>query len=220
MIREASRIMSNSFEVPVGRRRVEEVIKRSRFITTLARAPDAEAARAFVRRIQEEFPDATHNCWAFVAGPAGSTMSVGMSDDGEPHGTAGRPMLHVLLHSGVGEVVAVVTRYYGGVKLGTGGLARAYSSGVQLALESLPREAKVDRRAVRIRVSYGVGDAVRRLLETRGIPIDDEVFGEEVEFRVAVPVDALDEIRREVAGLSRGGGVVETVSEAGPSDQI
>ncbi|NLG62975.1 MAG: hypothetical protein GX539_12100, partial [Candidatus Cloacimonetes bacterium] len=101
------------------------MVQRSRFIATLAHAPDVESARAFIEEVRAEFPDATHNCWAFVAGPPGSTSHVGFSDAGEPHGTAGRPMLDVLLHSGIGEVAAVVTRYFGGVKLGKGGLVRA-----------------------------------------------------------------------------------------------
>ncbi|HSR43143.1 MAG TPA: YigZ family protein, partial [Longimicrobiales bacterium] len=116
--------------MPARVHRVEEVVRRSRFVTTLARAPDAEAAAAFVQRIRDEMPDATHHCWAFVAGPPGNTRAMGMSDDGEPHGTAGRPMLTALLHGGVGEVVAVVARWFGGTKLGTGGLARAYAGGV------------------------------------------------------------------------------------------
>ena len=83
------------------------MILRSRFTTTLAPARDADEALAFVERMRGEFPDATHHCWAFVAGPPGSTTCIGMSDDGEPHGTAGRPMLNALLHGGVGDIVAV-----------------------------------------------------------------------------------------------------------------
>ena len=88
------------YAIPSRIYRVEELIQRSRFITTAAHAPDANAANAFVDSVRESFPDATHHCWAFVAGPPGSTAHIGMSDDGEPHGTAGRPMLTVLLHSG------------------------------------------------------------------------------------------------------------------------
>src|SRR6185437_606076 len=104
----------------------------------IARVSTPDEAQLLVRELDVEFSDATHNCWAYVAGPPGSTSRVGMSDAGEPHGTAGRPMLTVLLHSGVGEIAAVVTRYYGGTKLGTGGLVKAYGGSVQLALESLP----------------------------------------------------------------------------------
>ncbi len=98
------------YPVPARRIRVEEIISRSRFVATMGPAPTAEAARGFIADVRAEFADATHNCYAFVAGPPGSTAQVGMSDDGEPGGTAGRPMLAVLLGSGIGDVVAVVTR--------------------------------------------------------------------------------------------------------------
>src|SRR5690606_8318142 len=97
--------------IPAHRHRVEEEIKRSRFISTVAYTPTVEEARAFISEISAEFGDASHNCWAYVVGSPGSTGQVGMSDDGEPHGTAGRPMLTVLLHSGIGDICAVVTRY-------------------------------------------------------------------------------------------------------------
>ena len=125
---------TSGYPVPAQDNRIEESIRRSRFITTVSRAEDRAAAGRFVDTIRAEFPDATHHCWAFVAGSPGSTTHVGMSDDGEPHGTAGRPMLNVLLHSDVGEIVAVCTRYYGGTKLGTGGLIRAYGGAASSAL--------------------------------------------------------------------------------------
>ena len=112
--------------------REEETVKRSRFIVTVGRAASPEAAHAFIERIREEHSQATHNCWAFNAGEPGSTAQVGASDDGEPKGTAGRPMLTAVLHSGIGEVVVVVTRYFGGILLGTGGLVRAYQGSAQL----------------------------------------------------------------------------------------
>src|SRR5690625_3641612 len=141
------------YPIPARTHRVEQEIQRSRFITTVAHAPTIEEARAFIDSIREEFPDATHNCWAFAAGPPGDTAAIGMSDDGEPHGTAGRPMLTALLHGGVGEIAAVVTRYFGGTKLGTGGLVRAYTSSVQQALESLPTRERVDRTTLADRKS-------------------------------------------------------------------
>ena len=117
--------------IPAGRHRVEQEVQRSRFLTTVEPVASAEEARAFVARVSAEFPDANHHCWAFVVGPPGSTASVGLSDDGEPHGTAGRPMLTALLHGGVGDIAAVVTRWFGGELLGKGGLVRAYTGGVQ-----------------------------------------------------------------------------------------
>lgn len=194
------------FAVPARVHRVEESIQRSRFITTLAHAPDADAAHAFVDTVRDEFPDATHNCWAFVAGPPGSTTHVGMSDDGEPHGTAGRPMLTALLHGGVGEIVAVCTRYFGGTKLGTGGLSRAYSGGVVRALESLPVEEKVERVPVHLEVGYPDVDAVQRLIAEKELVVLEESFGAEVRYRLGVPVDEVEALGRRIADLTRGEG--------------
>lgn len=199
---------STRFPVPERVHRVEETIRRSRFITTLAHAPDAAAAQAFVSRIREEFPDATHHCWAFVAGPPGSTTHVGMSDDGEPHGSAGRPMLTVLLHAGVGEIVAVSTRYFGGVKLGTGGLSRAYSGGVTRALESLAVTQKVERTPVELEVGYREVDGLQRMIDAMELVILEEEFGRRVRYRLGVPVDDLPDLRRRVADLTRGTGTV------------
>ena len=142
------------YPIPAQQVRFQETISRSRFITTVAAAATPEQAHAFVAEIRTEFPDATHHCYAFVAGPPGSTARVGMSDDGEPGGTAGRPMLSVLLGSGVGDIVAVVTRFFGGTKLGTGGLVRAYSGGVKSALAQLTLQEKVARQTLKLGCAY------------------------------------------------------------------
>ena len=203
--------MSARYPIPARVHRVEEVIQRSRFITTAAHAPDAQAAHAFIQRVRDEFPDATHNCWAFVAGPPGSTTHIGMSDDGEPHGTAGKPMLTTLLHGGVGEIVAVCTRYYGGVKLGTGGLGRAYAGGAKLVLASLPTEERVDRITVDVTVGYAEVDALQRLTAELDVVVEDEEYGASVRYRCAVPDDDLARFRKAVADLTRGDGTVEAV---------
>ena len=196
------------YPVPARIHRVQETIQRSRFTTTVARAPDADAAHAFVQRIRDEFPDATHHCWAFVAGPPGSTTHIGMSDDGEPHGTAGKPMLTTLLHGGVGQIVAVCTRWYGGVKLGTGGLSRAYSGGVNLALASLPTEEKVDRTPLVVTVGYPEVDGLQRLLDDLDVVVADEDYGAEVRYRCLVPDGRVEDLRSAVADLTRGAGSV------------
>jgi len=192
------------YPVPAAEHRVVDVVRRSRFVTTLARAADPDAARAFVNQIRAEFPDATHHCWAFVAGPPGSTTQVGMSDAGEPRGTAGRPMLAVLLHSGVGEVVAVSSRWFGGTKLGTGGLSRAYSAGVGHALEDLPRERMVRRVRVEVEVGYGSLDALRRLTEEVDGRVENEVFGSRVRCGLAIPVDQVEALRTGLADETGG----------------
>ena len=197
------------YAIPSRIYRVEELIQRSRFITTAAHAPDANAANAFVDSVRESFPDATHHCWAFVAGPPGSTAHIGMSDDGEPHGTAGRPMLTVLLHSGVGEVVTVCTRYFGGVKLGTGGLSRAYAGGVKLLLQTLPTELKIKRVHVSVRVAYPHVESLQRLLDDLEVVVEHEEYGEEVTYQIAVPVMTIETLREQLAQLTSGEGVLE-----------
>jgi uncharacterized YigZ family protein len=180
------------------------VIERSRFICTLGHAATPEAAHAFVRGIQAEFPHATHHCWAFVAGPPASSARIGMSDDGEPHGTAGRPILTVLMHSGVGEVAAVVTRYYGGTKLGTGGLARAYSGAVQEALATLVTRERVETTDLTVIVDYAHFAAVRHTLPAVEAELLGEDFGAEVTLRLRVPVAQLGQLRLAIGNAAGG----------------
>ena len=174
----------------------------------VSHAPTSAVAHEFVKQIKDEFADATHNCWAFAAGPPGSTSHVGLSDDGEPHNTAGKPMLNTLLHSGVGEIVAVCTRYYGGAKLGTGGLSRAYSSGVKLALEGLPTEPKIDRVAVEIVIGYENVTDLHRIMTELEVVVEGEEYGERVRFRCAVPTDAFETVAAAVADVTSGSGSV------------
>jgi uncharacterized YigZ family protein len=199
------------YPVPADVHRVEQSIERSRFVCTVARVQTPAEAQALIRAIDAEFDDATHNCWAYVAGPPGSTSHVGMSDDGEPHGTAGRPMLTVLLHSGVGEIAAVVTRYYGGIKLGTGGLARAYSSSVQLAIETMPRAERVDWVELTIEIGYPSVSAVQQLLPRHEAQLLAEEYGAGVRLRFRVPQPRLGSLRAALLDATRGQGVVSVV---------
>lgn len=131
-----------------------------------------------------------------------------MSDDGEPHGTAGRPMLTVLLHSGVGEVVAVVTRYYGGVKLGTGGLARAYSGTVQLALASMPRAQRVALTRMSLTMAYPHVSAVQLLLPAYEATLISQSYTAEVCYELDVPTMRAEALRIAVLDTTRGGAQV------------
>jgi uncharacterized YigZ family protein len=189
------------YPVPARNLRSETVIERSRFITTLGPAATTDAARQFVAAVAAEFPDASHNCWAFVVGPPGDTGRIGMSDAGEPRGTAGRPMLNALLGSGVGDVAAVVTRYFGGVKLGTGGLVRAYGGCVKEALASLPLEEHVERVEMALESSYAGAPELRRLLDQAGALVLEETYGAEVLLRVSVPLDEEPEFLRSLGRL-------------------
>ena len=179
--------MSEAYRIPIEPCRTEETIKRSRFIATLAHAPSAEATHRFVARIRAEFPNAGHHCWACVAGPPGDSRAAGMSDDGEPRGTAGAPMLNTLRHAGVGEIAAVVTRYYGGIKLGTGGLVRAYSGLVSRALIELRTVVKRPLTELTVAVAYAHEDTLRRLLAAAGARILDQDYGVQVQYRIRIP---------------------------------
>ncbi len=197
------------YPVPAGIHRVETVIHRSRFITTVGPAPTVEAARTFIAAIRREFADATHNAWAYLVGPPGHTAQVGFSDDGEPHGTAGRPMLDVLVHSGVGDIVAVVTRYFGGVLLGKGGLARAYSGGVKLALADMPRAERVERVHVTLTLPYTFLKPLRLLLPSFAAEVVAEAYAADVTLQLQVPADRRADFCRAVEGLTQGQAVME-----------
>jgi uncharacterized YigZ family protein len=205
------------YQIPASRVRFQEIISRSRFITTVAAAETPEQARAFVSQIRAEFPDATHHCFAYVAGPPGSTAQIGMSDDGEPSGTAGRPMLAVLLGCGVGDIVAVVTRYFGGTKLGTGGLSRAYGGGVKAALVVLPLHEKVSLRAIQLRGAYHWIAALDQLFPLYEARVTERTFDAHVTWNVTVPEERRDELLDAI--IERGQGEILIV-EPGRSESM
>jgi uncharacterized YigZ family protein len=199
--------------IPAETHRVEHEIERSRFITTLARAATADEARAFIARVRGEFPDATHHCWAYVVGPPGSTACIGMSDDGEPHGTAGRPMLNAMLHGRVGDVAAVVTRYFGGTLLGKGGLVRAYTGGVVDALATLPTVERVRRSRVAVELEYAHVDVARRTLPTFDAAIVGEEFSATVGYRVELPTAKVDSLRRALLDATAGDVLFDVIDD-------
>lgn len=195
---------TSRYPVPAGEFRQAEEISRSRFIATVAPAPTIEDAASLIARVREEFADATHNCWAYVVGPPGSTTHIGMSDDGEPHGTAGKPMLGMLLHGGTGDTVAVVTRYYGGTKLGTGGLVRAYGGCVQRALASMPRAERVERVALGIRADYASIAAIQAAALSAEAEISDQHFESDVRLVAHVPTENRERLVAAVLDITRG----------------
>ncbi len=186
---------------------------RSRFITTLAYTPTVEAARQFIAAVGTEFADANHNCWAYRVGPPGSTGQVGMSDDGEPHGTAGRPMLTLLLHSNIGDICAVVTRYFGGTLLGKGGLVKAYSGGVQFALASLPQLERIPRLELTLMLDYTYVTPLQRLLPTFEAEISSEQYAADVIYQISLPSDHTDRFIAAVTDLTHGQAIIE-IAEA------
>ncbi|AZL86039.1 YigZ family protein [Aliivibrio salmonicida] len=152
------------YQVPKAMAVFEEEIKKSVFITYLARTSSVEAAKQFVAEIKAKHTGARHHCWGFVAGRPEDSMKWGFSDDGEPSGTAGKPILAQLSGCGIGEITAVVTRYSGGIKLGTGGLVRAYGGGVQQALKRIETEEKRITATVVLHCDYNLVSLVETLL--------------------------------------------------------
>ena len=147
---------TNVMSYPIPECAVDTVyeIKKSKFITRAFMAKDREQGMAELARIKLAYPDARHHCWAYLLGDPAMPRSVAMADDGEPSGTAGKPILNVLQHKGVGDVMIVVTRYFGGIKLGAGGLVRAYSAAAQQAMEQLPTIERVTRQEVRLKLDF------------------------------------------------------------------
>ncbi|WP_318482223.1 YigZ family protein [Photobacterium leiognathi] len=198
--------MSNSepYLVPTSDVIFEEEIKKSRFITYLAHTPNIEAAKQFVQQIKERHHDARHNCWAFVAGRPTNSMKWGFSDDGEPSGTAGKPILAQLTGSGVGEITAVVTRYYGGIRLGTGGLVKAYGGGVQQALTRLETKQKVITSELELSCEYNQVSLVESLLsEYNGTQLHAD-YGNQVTMQIELDSRIVDEFCAKLTNRSGG----------------
>ena len=193
--------------------RVDQTIKRSRFIASVGHTPGVEEAKAFIEQIKAEFEDARHNCWAYCAGAAGSTDRIGASDDGEPHGTAGRPMLTAVTHSGIGEVTVVVTRYFGGILLGTGGLVKAYQSSVKMALEAVPTRIRTKTKRIKFSVEHRFVNQVLRKIETANGRILEKNFDMDADFDVEIPEDLAETFAKELEELTRGALLIEFVEE-------
>jgi len=198
--------MATRYPVPAARHQVETVVLRSRFIAVADLAADVAAARALLQELRAAHPVASHHVHAFRVG-FGASLTEGQSDDGEPPGTAGRPTMAVLAGSGLGDVCLVTVRYFGGAKLGTGGLVRAYTQAAQAVLEGLPRAWHEERRRLRVRLGYHAYESLRRLLDARGGEVLAEAFGADVtvdlELAADRAADLADAVREATAGQAQ-----------------
>lgn len=193
----------SEMEVPWGKASREIVVKGSRFIARIEYVSDAEDAKKKIAECRAEYPDSTHVVYAFIAGkPKSQTM--GMSDDGEPKGTAGRPVLEVLKGSGLTCALATVVRYFGGTKLGTGGLARAYSAAVKEALHALSRMPFEERKLFTLTVPYEIYESAVRLIKINAGAVENETFGTRVTVIGRLPEQNVPHVREEIGNLSRG----------------
>ncbi len=203
---------SPRYPIPTGRFRSEIEVERSRFITTVQSITSADEAQRFIAEIKSEFPDANHNCWAYLIGTPGSTDKIGMSDDGEPHGSAGKPMLTALQYSSLGDTAVVVTRYFGGIKLGKGGMVKAYTAAVKTALEQVPRSERVDWVHLQATIDYALVTPFQRRLTEFEVEIIDTDYSEQVTYQIRMPQEHSQTFRSMFNDLTAGQGVLELLN--------
>lgn len=195
--------MSARYPIPSGESTVELDFKNSRFIGRAACTPSVAEARAFIERVKGEYPNNSHTVYAFAVGH-GATVTHGMSDAGEPSGTAGRPALAVVRGSNLGDVTVAIVRYFGGTKLGTGGLVKAYTETAQAALAALDITEKVEYVTVLVAVGYPHYEPLKRLVEVRQGVIKDEEFAADVTLTLNFAIDDLPAFESDLAELTNG----------------
>jgi uncharacterized YigZ family protein len=192
-----------SYQVPAQLAQVELEVKRSKFLTFAAPAVNRQEAEDFIRTLRKQHPQANHVCWAYIAGDPDTTIR-SMSDDGEPSGTAGMPMLKVLEYSGYGDIVVAVVRYFGGTKLGTGGLQRAYSDAVSLVLTALSMTLKVHRTTLQLAYDYTYDGSISRLLERYDIEDIESNYAQQVTLSAAIASNELNTFKTELTNITAG----------------
>jgi uncharacterized YigZ family protein len=195
--------MTKDYLVPLNEIRQEHMVINSRFIATLAPAFTVEEARAFIARIKKEFADASHNVPAYVIG-GGNTFAEFCSDDGEPSGTSGKPALAVLRGSGLGDVAVVITRYFGGTLLGTGGLVKAYTESAQLVVNAVEHGRRVEVHVVMLAIPYNLLERVRLMVVKNNGEVSAEDFAEDVTMTLQFPVESFERFQYELKELSAG----------------
>lgn len=187
-------------------------IKKSKFICFLKRVEDEEEALEFIEEIKKEHWKATHNCSAYTIGLNDEIQRA--HDDGEPSGTAGVPMLEILLKRELKNVAAVVTRYFGGIKLGAGGLIRAYGGAVKEAVDHVGVIERQLQQLMDLTVSYSQSGTVEHSLREAEYTIQDITYAEEITFHCVVPLEKEESFREDAANWTSGEGKVEVTNKA------
>ena len=180
----------------------EFTVQRSRFIACTASVKTEEEAQAFLTAQKKKYYDARHHCSAWILGRDGAKQKA--SDDGEPSGTAGAPILDILKHGGFTDSIIVVTRYFGGIKLGTGGLTRAYGHAAQLGIEAAKTAKVMTMERVTVRIAYPLLGAVENELRQSGIRIEDSSYAEDVTLTLLLTEEQQAPFRQKLADLTAG----------------
>jgi len=195
--------MSKPYSVPLTEIRRELMVVNSSFISTLAPAFSIDEARAFMARIKHEFADASHNVPVYIIG-GGNTVTEYFSDDGEPSGTSGKPALAVMRGSGLGDAVLVITRYFGGTLLGTGGLVKAYTESAQLVVNAVGRGQRVPVHIAMIALPYNLLERLRLVVTRQRGEVLGEDFAADITMTVRLPIDSFESFQNDLRELSAG----------------
>ncbi|MBN2070585.1 MAG: YigZ family protein [Candidatus Krumholzibacteriota bacterium] len=196
--------MDKELYIPDGSVQSERIVKNSKFIACGLNVSTPEEARRIIRKTKDDHPGCNHLVYAFITG-GGRSEIAGMSDDGEPKGTAGRPVMDVLKGSGIVDLLIMVVRYFGGTKLGTGGLVKAYGDCARDVISRLPVRRLVELVAFTIDLPYNLFREIKdAVLEAEG-EIESEDFGDMIRIKGKIPLSRFDDCRKAVEDLSRGG---------------
>ncbi|MCK7546796.1 YigZ family protein [Marinobacter koreensis] len=179
--------MSKDYPVPAGYLERETEVKKSRFIARVAPVTSRDEVHQWLEQAHRDHPDARHICWAYQIGRPGSAAEAAMNDDGEPSGTAGKPILNVIQHKDMGDVLVMVIRYFGGIKLGAGGLVRAYAGAAESVLSAVDRVVHQPMTRVRVTMSFADEQPLRHWCEVNGAQVDSIDYGTSVTADVLVP---------------------------------
>ncbi|QBZ84260.1 IMPACT family member YigZ [Hydrogenovibrio crunogenus] len=180
-----------SYFTPTELAQAEIEIKKSRFLAFAKGIQSRAEGMEWLEDMKAAYPDARHHCWAYILGDPACATNAGMGDDGEPSGTAGKPILNVLQHKGVGDVMVIVVRYFGGIKLGAGGLTRAYSQSAQAVMEMLPTHKQIPLTSVKIDCDFSQEQPIRHLLSTLDGQVESIDYGQQVVIEACLPVSHL-----------------------------
>ena len=191
-----------TYPVPAKQVEILYEIKKSKFIACAGFANSRKSAMALLDSVKQRYPDARHHCWAYVFGNPNSPSSAAMADDGEPSGTAGKPILNVLQHKDIGDIMIIVTRYFGGIKLGAGGLVRAYSAAAQQAIDALEIRQEIKLEALSVDIDFKHEQFVRYLVEQAQGKIANCNYASSVVINVELPLDALEDFRKQMAPIA------------------
>ncbi|MBO1924915.1 YigZ family protein [Thiomicrorhabdus sp. 6S3-12] len=190
-----------SYPIPAEEAVAEIEIKKSRFIAYARGIQSREEGMLWLEQIKQQYPDARHHCWAYLLGNPNCAANAGMGDDGEPSGTAGKPILNVLQHKGIGDIMIIVVRYFGGIKLGAGGLTRAYGQAAQAVMESLPTEEQVPQQALTVICDFSQEQQVRYLCQQGEGVVNSVDYSQQVTMHLQLPEENITELQAQLDAM-------------------